>query len=204
MSSWRRFKEWEAAVVIGPLQGAAAYASVEPLVKVTKACTRRGAYAMYGAVLLGSCPRSRYAELAAAFVLSRRANEALKAWVSQPRPYVEFPEAVTFFKKRKLSHSFPSQSVQTLCIALCAFRDNGDGLSRAASYYVAALIFLVAVVRVYRGLHYPHDVLASLLIGRALVSAVALLLAKIACSNQVAALLVGCFSTTADKLTDPE
>mmetsp|Transcript_10831 Transcript_10831/g.32579 ORF Transcript_10831/g.32579 Transcript_10831/m.32579 type:complete len:226 (-) Transcript_10831:370-1047(-) len=198
-SAWWRFKELEARCVIAPLQRAASYESMEPLVKLTKACTRRGAYAAYGAVVLGACPRKRYAELAVAFVVSRRVNEALKQWASQARPYVEFPGTVAYFKKRKLSHSFPSQSVQTLCVAWCAFHNDEDSWSgsvrRFGSYYVALLICLVAVVRVYRGLHYPHDVLCSLAIARALVAAVARMLAKIASEKHLAALLVGCFST---------
>lgn len=83
-------------------------------------------------------------------------------------------------------------------------------------YYFATLIALVAVARVYRGLHYLHDVLASFLIARLLVTAVsaqtvnkflllrdvrenkvaqvALLFQHIAGSKSIAAVLVSCFS----------
>ena len=205
---WWRVKELEVWCVIGPLQRAARYESVEPLVRLTKACTRRGAYAAYATVLLGACARTRYAELALAFVLSRRLNEGLKKWANQPRPYVEFPGQVSYFKKRKMSFSFPSQSVQTLAIAYCAFHDYpvdvpltyyGSIVRSIGSCYVAALIFLVAIVRIYRGLHYPHDVIVSLLIARTLVTIVAFLLTKINNSNHLAALLVGCFSTEKDR-----
>ena len=199
---WWTVKKMEAMWIIKPLQGMASYETVEPVVKMTKAATRKGAYVAYGAVLVGACPRARYAELALAFVVSRRVNETLKKWISQPRPYVEFP-SVNYFKKRKLSHSFPSQSVQTLCIAWCAFHDmDGGSIRTFGSAYVAILIFFVAIVRIYRGLHYPHDVLCSLLIARALVTGIAFLLTKIACSNHIAALLIGCFSTASEKLTD--
>jgi len=197
-AAWWELKQFEARWVIAPLQRAVEFEHAEPLIKLTKVCTRRGAYAAYAAAFLGACPRSRYAELVVAFVVSRRLNEWLKKTVAQPRPYVEFPEDVVFFKKRKTSHSFPSQSVQTLTIAWCAFVDPAPGQQALVlclcSWYVAALIALVAVVRVYRGLHFPHDVLVSFVVARTLVVAVATLLHSIAGSKQVSALLVGCFA----------
>lgn len=68
--------------------------------------------------------RSTRCAIPCRFVLSRRLNEWLKKIVSQRRPYVEFPDDVVHFKKRKDSHSFPSQSVQTLSIAWCACVDG--------------------------------------------------------------------------------
>lgn len=200
---WRRLKGAEARWLVAPLQRATDFDGIEPLIKLTKTCTRRSAYVAYVAALVGACPRSRYAELAVAFVCSRRLNEWLKKTVRQRRPYCEFPATVAYFKKKKASHSFPSQSVQTLCVAWCAFVDSPDPdgplgrfLVRLGTYYFAALMMLVAVVRIYRGLHYPHDVVAAVLIARSMVSAVAYILHSLAGSKSIAALLVGCFSAT--------
>lgn len=70
---WWAMKQWEARWVIAPLQRAVKFERIEPVIKLTKVCTRRGAYMAYGAALLGSCPRSRYAELAVACVSFRGA-----------------------------------------------------------------------------------------------------------------------------------
>lgn len=200
---WRRLKGVEARWLVAPMQRATDYDVMEPLIKLTKTCTRRSAYLAYGAALVGACPRSRYAELVVAFVCSRRLNEWLKKTVRQPRPYCEFPATVAYFKKKKASHSFPSQSVQTLCVAWCALVDSpepdGAGalfLVRLGTYYFAALMMLVGAVRIYRGLHYPHDVVAAVLIARSVVTSVAYLLHSLAGSKSIAALLVGCFSAT--------
>ncbi|KAJ1456320.1 hypothetical protein M885DRAFT_517806 [Pelagophyceae sp. CCMP2097] len=175
---WRRLKRVEAKVSIAVLQRFISYDAVEPVVKLTKLLTRRSAYATYAAALLGACSAQRCAELAIAYLLSRKLNGRLKRWASQPRPYVEYPADVLHYKKRKSSNSFPSQSIQTLCITLCAFMDcRAGGLAdvwaaTVGVWYLSMLIATVAIIRIFRGLHYPHDILASMTIARGLYTIV--------------------------------
>lgn len=65
---WWQLKSWEAKWTIVPLQRAIDFEHIQPIIKLTKACTRRGAYAAYGTALLGACPRCRYAELVVSYV----------------------------------------------------------------------------------------------------------------------------------------
>lgn len=181
--------------MIAPMQGAFIYSQVEPMVKLTKTLTRRSAYAVYCAAAFAACSRARFLQLGVAYVVSRRLNEILKKAILQPRPYCEFSDDVTFFRKKKSSQSFPSQSVQTLAIAWYAFADqNHHIVVKFCAWYIAALIALVALVRIYRGLHYPHDIAASVFVARVVVNTVASLLERVAGSHHLPALLVTCFS----------
>ena len=137
------------------------------IVYVTKACTSKHAYWSYMLLLLGHYP-SIGVQTAGLFYLSRRLNTVLKHLVRQPRPYNEYPHMILYFKKRKRSLSFPSQSVQSLWIIRDAVGRMPTRHALPMLVYFTAVLAGVCLTRMYRGLHYPHDFLFSLLLAQAL------------------------------------
>ena len=91
--------------------------------------------------------------------LSRDINLRLKHSIQEKRPFNHSSNLVKVVDRRKYSYSFPSQSIQTYILLY---------LSSIASFpYLLTYIFfytifiLLFITRIYRGLHYPHDFLAS-------------------------------------------
>lgn len=98
--------------------------------------------------------------LLALLTFSRGIIHFVKSMVCIPRPYESFPHIVKSDKKKFNTYSFPSQSMQSIAIVYGAiFRQ----CNMAMLYYV--ILFLVGFSRVYRGLHYPYDVIVSFLLG---------------------------------------
>ena len=114
-------------------------------------------------LLRAGLPREAFAvavSLAGAMLIS----DIVKLLVSRPRPPVEHLQAVT-------GSSFPSgHSTQasafwlSLVLALRAARAP-PLLIRVAAGLALALVFAVALSRVYLGVHYPADVIAGVLLG---------------------------------------
>jgi membrane-associated phospholipid phosphatase len=95
--------------------------------------------------------------------IARPALHVLKSILLVPRPYETFVW-VKSDKYKENSYSFPSQSLMSISVVYGAiFRI----FRLPFSVYFTALCF-VSLSRVYRGLHYPYDVIFSFYIGDAL------------------------------------
>ncbi len=93
-------------------------------------------------------------------------NAYLKGWIATDRPFVEAPE-LNRSTESDLGHAFPSghsQGAATLWGYL-AVKSNSTGFRVLAG----VLIGLVALSRLYLGVHWPIDVLGGLLIGAGIV-----------------------------------
>jgi undecaprenyl-diphosphatase len=93
-------------------------------------------------------------------------GQGLKRAYLRVRPYDALPDVVRLLIGRPTGTSWPSAHPATL-LAFLTVTGEELGLSRAERAAVAALAGLVAVSRVYLGVHYPSDVVAGLLLGRA-------------------------------------
>lgn len=116
------------------------------------------------AVILLIIPKTRRRGLDMALCLALAAavnNLLFKNLVARPRPFVTFPE-IELLVKPLTSYSFPSghacSSFAAAFALACAFRGKGGGWA----YVPAALI---ALSRIYVGIHYPTDILAGAAIG---------------------------------------
>jgi undecaprenyl-diphosphatase len=109
-------------------------------------------------------------------------NQPVAAFVAEARPYAAHPAALTLVD-RTTDWSFPSDhSVMAGAAAV------GLLLVSTRLGIVAALAaMLMAVTRVYVGAHYPHDVVAGLLLGAA-VAALGWLLVRLPMTRLVGAL----------------
>ena len=98
--------------------------------------------------------------LVSLLTLSRGIIHLVKSVIRIPRPYESFPDLVQSDKRKFNTFSFPSQSMQSIAIVYGAiFRQ----CNMAIFYYV--ILLLIGFSRVYRGLHYPYDVIVSFLLG---------------------------------------
>ena len=98
--------------------------------------------------------------LVSLLTLSRGIIHLVKSVIRIPRPYESFPDLVQSDKRKFNTFSFPSQSMQSIAIVYGAmFRQ----CNMAMFYYL--LLLLIGFSRVYRGLHYPYDVIVSFLLG---------------------------------------
>lgn len=87
---------------------------------------------------------------------------ALIAWaVDRPRPYLELPQEVNLLVDPVPLDSFPSAHAS----GSLAFATVMVTAGREIGWAFGALGILVALSRIYVGVHWPTDVLASLLIG---------------------------------------
>lgn len=92
--------------------------------------------------------------------VSRLALHSIKIVLRIPRPFETF-EAVQADKKKKNSYSFPSQSMMSVSLIYgLIFRYWGLPL-----FLYVSLLGMIAISRIYRGLHYPYDIFVSLLMG---------------------------------------
>jgi membrane-associated phospholipid phosphatase len=96
-------------------------------------------------------------------------NEALKAWVAEPRPFLV--HAAIQAKVLARGYSFPSGHAQLSATVwpVLAARAGRRWFTALAGVLIAA----VAFSRVYLGVHYPHDVAAGIVVGL-LVAALAM------------------------------
>ena len=92
--------------------------------------------------------------------ISRTSNYYIKNYYKAERPYNRFPEVIKYYKKKKkLSYSFPSQSIQNITVLYYIYQPN---------MYIIQLLYwfifmTISITRIFRGLHYPHDILFSYL-----------------------------------------
>lgn len=106
-----------------------------------------------------------------ALCISRKTNYYIKNYYKKQRPYNRNPEYITYYKKRKYSYSFPSQSILNISIIyntiyyynLYKFSYNKYIWYECISYIYYILFVLLSITRMFRGLHYPHDIIISYL-----------------------------------------
>jgi membrane-associated phospholipid phosphatase len=109
------------------------------------------------------------ADLGVLLVLSSVVNCLLKSFVKHPRPFWDDPKVKL---SDATSFSTPSGHAQTsaaLFGRLAAFL-GGSGLKVLWAAFLGLVIVLVALSRVYLGVHYPGDVMWGIAIGLALAS----------------------------------
>jgi len=82
----------------------------------------------------------------------------LKIWIARPRPYVGLADANLLVKES--GFSFPSGHCANIFMAVSLLSAY---FKKCRYFYILA--FLVAISRIYLGLHYPSDCLAGALLG---------------------------------------
>ncbi len=147
------------------LQNSVSYDNFYPIIKLSKLLTRTKSYYFYF-VILAYCDKYRLPKILIVFYTGRYINSYLKSVVKQQRPYNDYPSKIKYFKKQKQSYSFPSQSIQSIYIIYNSYK-------RLCSNYIIDLYFwfiliLLIITRLYRGLHYLHDMLFSLILAHVL------------------------------------
>ena len=130
------------------------------LIFITKMFTRRKIFFIYF-IILYFHNYTLFLHSIIHFYLSRYILSYIKQTVQQKRPYIEYSNTITHFKKRKESFSFPSQSMQSLIFIYCSF-DKIYPDNFYLHLYFITLSILLAFTRMYRGLHYPHDFIFSI------------------------------------------
>ena len=93
-------------------------------------------------------------------------GRGLKRLYLRTRPYDRLPEIVRLLIGRPRGTSWPSSHPAVL-VAFLTVVGQELGLSRAQRTGLNALVAIVGLSRVYLGVHYPSDVVAGLLLGRA-------------------------------------
>ena len=135
------------------------YKNFKYIIKLSKNLTKRKYYFIYFFIIL-YYNTYLFIKCIITFYISRYINILIKNTIKQKRPYNEYPNQIKWFKKQKTSYSFPSQSIQTICIIYFAFIENCNYIF--IHIYFLFIIMLLTVTRMYRGLHYLHDILLSI------------------------------------------
>ncbi|MDR3277296.1 MAG: phosphatase PAP2 family protein [Oscillospiraceae bacterium] len=114
------------------------------------------------ALLLRRKTRARGVTLLVCLALCMLVNNLLlKNLIARPRPFDALPW-LTARIARPADFSFPSGHTAAAFAAACAL---ARGFSRRIAIPAYLLASLIAVSRVYVGVHYPSDVLAGVLVG---------------------------------------
>ena len=98
------------------------------------------------------------------YYMARILVTLIKNVCKQERPYNKHQDKIKYFKKQKSSYCYPSQSVVSTCIIYYNLR--GVVNSIYLDYYFYMLLTLLTFTRSYRGLHYLHDILSSVILSK--------------------------------------
>ena len=157
VSRWLKLRHGEARWM-GYFQQRVAFSQVLPYIYLSKQTTKTRRYYVYLFGLGWFQPWIGVITTASLY-LGRLVTNQVKLWVQQPRPYNSYSE-VEFLLRQKHTYSFPSQSTMSAMTCLLGYRRAGYGWW--SNYYFGVLLFILGTTRVYRGLHYPHDLVASM------------------------------------------
>jgi len=135
------------------------FASITELGSITSPSAAAGVLAVGGR-------RGTAARAAGAAGTTWLLDQALKKLYLRVRPYDRFPDLVRLLIGRPPATSWPSSHPSVL-IAFLTVAGEELGLSRMERAALGGIAGLVAVSRVYLGVHYPLDVVGGLLLGRA-------------------------------------
>lgn len=95
-----------------------------------------------------------------ALQISVKLNDVIKEVIQHQRPFQKYKWIKSDSKKKDNSYSLPSMSVQnTTLIYPIMFN------SMKIPYIANTLYWIVVVSRIIRGLHYPHDIILSTILG---------------------------------------
>jgi membrane-associated phospholipid phosphatase len=104
---------------------------------------------------------------------SRTTNYMIKNYYKKTRPYNRNPLYIKYFNIRKQSYSFPSQSILNISVFYNTIYYyniyNNTYLFIYFKLWYYLLLISLSITRMYRGLHYPHDIIISYLYGLFLV-----------------------------------
>ena len=117
-------------------------------------------------VLAATGRRRAAAEGLAAAGIMWFVGQGLKRLYLRVRPYDALPDVVRLLIGRPTGTSWPSSHPAVL-LAFLTVAGAELGLTPAERRMLIALAWLVGLSRVYLGVHYPSDVVAGLLLGRA-------------------------------------
>jgi len=114
-------------------------------------------------VVLWRVGREQGVHLGILLLVTYGLNLLIKRACMEPRPFLVHPEVEA--KLLCSGYSFPSGHAQTSATAWPAMAH----FVRRRWFTVASIVmvFLVSLSRVYLGVHYPHDVIAGILVGLA-------------------------------------
>ena len=98
---------------------------------------------------------------AAAAVVGLLTNYVISRLVYRPRPFVLYPHQVHLLVQHAPDSSFPSDHATAVFAVATALVGSSKWLSR--TFWIVAI--LIAIARVFIGVHWPTDVLAGLVIG---------------------------------------
>lgn len=100
---------------------------------------------------------------------SRTTTHYIKNYCKKERPYNRNPGYIKYFIKRKYSYSFPSQSILNISVfynSIYYYNIYNEYLWFQFMTYIYYMLFIsLSITRMYRGLHYPHDIIISYLYG---------------------------------------
>jgi len=102
-------------------------------------------------------------KLEIALQISVKLNDIIKKIIKHKRPFQKYDWIKSDSKKKENSYSLPSMSVQnTMLIYPVMFN------SLKIPYIANTLYWIVVISRILRGLHYPHDIVLSTILGKCL------------------------------------
>ena len=153
-----RCLQHEASFIHG-LQKGMNYNKIQPIIKLAKYITRKW-NVLYFIFITFYFDWQLSIKLGGGIVVSRVSNYYIKNYFKVPRPYNRFPGAIKYYKKKKkLSYSFPSQSIQNITVLYYIYLPE----SAMLLFFYWGVMFMVSTTRMIRGLHYPHDIFFSYL-----------------------------------------
>jgi membrane-associated phospholipid phosphatase len=138
---------------------------INPLVKIGKLFTNKSRQNIW-LILLSLYDKDLFIKIFIPLMVSREVGAFIKNKIKINRPYVDYSNTIVCFKKKKYeSYSFPSQSNLNLATIYYTL-DYHNYLNIYLSILYYFLISITSITRMYRGLHYPHDILISNILGK--------------------------------------